>query len=589
MSKQFSFLVLRLALSVLCVLYFQATNGQDPKRQYKNAKDFFVNGKFNLAMEAFKPLLAYDKNNPYSEYASFYYAQAAMRQNYLAVAKDMLMQVKKLYPSWDQMNEVNFWLAKIYFDRGEYFQGMHILKEVKLEDFIDIQENAKMKRYYLTRIKDPEILRMMWEEYPDDAVVGNCLAWAISRQNFSEQDKVLLDSAINRFKLPREQFANASSSQPVFKEQYSVSVLFPFLTSSLEPSPNKKQNQLVLDLYEGMRIANDTLRKRGTHINLLAYDTERNPSELGQSKTVMKKLLDTEELKNTDLIIGPLFPEETRMVQEFSEHYQINMINPVSYNLDYVGQNPFALLFQPSLETMGTKSAELLGSRIKNKNCIVMYGDKLKDSVMAASFSNRAKEAGLNVVWSEEFSKETAVRIISILATPTEFDEFKNPKQFKLKLDSIGSIFVASDDPLIYTKVISSVEARGDSVVIVGSETWLDNTSVDLTKYERLHVMLAAPTYTPLRQSPYLDFRKSFIRTHGSFPPQYMNYSKLGYDFMMLVGNVLKKYGVYFQEDLIRDGLFPGCLTKGYRLSARRDNQEVPFIYFHNGELNSIE
>jgi TolA-binding protein len=47
---------------------------QDPKRQYKSAKEFYASGKYNLAMEMFKPLMTYDKNNPYTEYAAFYYA-----------------------------------------------------------------------------------------------------------------------------------------------------------------------------------------------------------------------------------------------------------------------------------------------------------------------------------------------------------------------------------------------------------------------------------------------------------------------------------------------------------------------------------
>src|SRR5262245_34090773 len=87
--------------------------GQDFKKQYKHAREFYNEGKYNLAMEAFKPLMVYDKNNPYPEYASFFYALSALNQNYHAVARDMLLQVKKLYPEWDQLNEVNYWLAKI--------------------------------------------------------------------------------------------------------------------------------------------------------------------------------------------------------------------------------------------------------------------------------------------------------------------------------------------------------------------------------------------------------------------------------------------------------------------------------------------
>ncbi len=578
----------RIAFCALSLFAFQVAGAQDPKHQYKNASEFFSEGKYDLAMETFKPLLAYDKDNPYSEYASFYYAMAALRQNYFAVAKDMLLQIKKTYPEWDQLNEVNYWLAKIYFDQREYFQGMHVLREVKQEDYLEMQEIAKFKRHYLTRITDPEILRMMWEEYPLDVEVGYALALAISQQTPVIQDKVLLDSVIKTFSLPREQFVTAASL-PVLKDFYNVSVLFPFLTSTLDPSPAKKQNQVMLDLYEGMRIANDTLRKQGIRINLLAYDTEGNPNDTERGQEVLKRLLETEELKNTDLIVGPFFRNEARIVQAFSEKNQTNIIHPVSSYSEFVGQNPYAFLFQPSFETIGTKSAELLAGRIRNKNCMVMYGDTPKDSVMAINFANRATELGFTVVWSEEFHKETAARIISILASPTEFDEFKNPIQFKLKLDSIGSIFVASDDPLIYTKVISSVESRGDSVIVIGSESWLDNTSVDLTKYERLHVMFAAPNYTPLRQPKFVAFRKSFMKSHGSFPSEYRNYNKYGYDFMMFIGMALKKYGVYFQEGLSKDGLMPGFLTRGYKLSARHDNEELPFIYFRNGELVPVE
>ena len=78
-----------------------------------------------------------------------------------------------------------------------------------------------------------------------------------------------------------------------------------------------------------------------------------------------------------------------------------------------------------------------------------------------------------------------------------------------------------------------------------------------------LHVMLMAPNYTPLRQPAFIDFKKKYINTHGWFPPEYMNYTKLGYDFMIIVGQALKKYGVYFQEGMIRDGLLPGRLSRG--------------------------
>lgn len=573
----------------LLALFSFASSAQDFKRQYKNARDFFQEGKYNLAMEAFKPLMVYDKNNPYTEYASFFYAMSALRQNYSAVARDMLLQIKRLYPAWDQMNEVNYWLARIYFDKGEYFQGMRLLTEVKQEDFLEQQEVARIKRYYLMRITDPEVLRMMWEEYPDDVEVAKPLARSIALQPNPLQDQALLDSVINRFSLPRDNYIGLNGPKPVFRDTYTVSVLFPFLAATLDATPNRKPNQLILDLYEGMRMAADTLFRQGINIRLLAYDTERSPAEPERGQLAIRKLLETEELKNTDLIVGPIFREELKPVQEFSEKNWINMINPVSNNSEFIGRNPYGLLFQPSLETLGSRSADLLASRARNKNCMILYGDTPRDSVLATNFYNRAREQGLNVVWSEKFRRETAERILSILAKPTEYDEFKNPIQFSMKLDSIGSIFVASDNPLVYTKVISSVEARGDSILIVGSESWLDNPSVDLAKYEKLHIMFAAPNYTSFTDPAFLNFRKAYIRSHGAFPPEYMNYTKVGFEFMMIIGRALKAHGVYFQDGLQSAGPLSGYLTRKFHFSPMRDNMGFPFIYFHRGDLVPVE
>src|SRR3989337_197701 len=102
---------------VLLVFFSLAVWGQvDYPKQYQNAKDFFRQGKYNLAMESFKPLIAYDQKNQYSPYASFYYALAAYKQGYKAVAKDMLLQIRSVHAKWDKIEDVNLWLANIYLE-----------------------------------------------------------------------------------------------------------------------------------------------------------------------------------------------------------------------------------------------------------------------------------------------------------------------------------------------------------------------------------------------------------------------------------------------------------------------------------------
>ncbi len=564
----------------LCLILLSTSSFcQDFRSKYREAKELFATGEYTRAMEAFKPLIAYDQENPYPEYASYYYGLSAYKSGFATVAKDIFLQIRKLYPAWEQIDEVNYLLAKVYFDQREYFQGLLILKGIKTQSVAD--DIPAMKRHYLEQITDAETLKMVMEEYPDDVEAGRALVKAISLQPLPEQDMPMFDSLILKFGFKREDFITDHALISRKKERYAVSLLLPFLSGTLDPSPMKKRNQFVLDLYEGMKMAVDTLGKQGTHIDLYAYDTER-------SAEVTKKLLEIEELKSSDLLVGPLFQEESKPVLDFSEKNKINVINPVTNNSEFLGENPFALLYQPTHETLGTKSAEMIGSRVKNKNCMVYYGDNPKDSVKAFSFIRKAIELGIKIVWVEEIRKETSGKIFEALATPTEHDEFKNPTQFTLKLDSIGSIFVASDNPVIYSKAISAVETRGDSILIVGNENWIaeEISSVDYTIYDRLQIMLEAPNFTPAHDRVYTDFKRKYFRKHGVIPS---GYAHLGYNFMQFVGQALQRYGVYFQSGLAQENETPQPYKPAYDYRNSRDNQRVPFISFRSGELVLVD
>jgi hypothetical protein len=553
---------------------------QSFQQKYGYAKTLFKEGKYNLAQEAFKELIPYQEGNPFSRYASFYYALSAYHQGYRAVARDMFLQIKSLYPQWNQIDEVNLWLARIYFDEKNYFQGLQALGEIKSNKL----QNARdaLKQQALAGVQELHIAKSLHEKYPDDEAIARTLA-RLLRNSKAADDQALLTRLIDKFHWKKAEFIE-EAPPTVKKKVYTVAVLFPFLTSTLEPTPLRKRNQFVLDLYEGIKLAVDSLAKTGINISLRAYDTERNPA-------VIQELLNKEELKAVDLIIGPLFPEENKPVAEFSRKNRINQFNPVTMNYDAVNDNPYGFLFQPSLEVIGQASAEFLNKYSRNKKCMVFMGDTKRDSTLAANFLKKARETNLRILQIEHFTRAESNRIMSILATPTEFDEFKYPKQFTLPKDSLGCIFVASDDPLIYTKVISSVETRKDSVTILGSESWLDQTSVDFEKYQQLGTVFFAPNFVPAFSDAVQNFQHRFMRIHGrpSAATQYTDYARIGYEFMMFVGQLLHQSGVYFQHSLQdapaktifgRDVIYSG---------SHRSNNVVPFVRFRNGELIKIE
>ena len=544
----------------------------DYTKQYQNAKELFRQGKYSLAMETFKPLIAYDQKNQYSAYASFYYALAAHRQGYNAVAKDMLLQIKKVHAKWDRMEEVNLWLGKVYLDDKDYFQGIKILNAIpdkKMESTI-----RGIKEESVSAISDVETLTMMHEEFPKDEIIAKYLAQHLAKNISDEENKKSLESLIDKFNFDRGNFI-PEAPKTFHKDRYAVALMLPFMVDQLDASPGKKRNQIVLDFYEGLKLALDTLNEKGPQIAVRAYDTENG-------NDYIKRTLQTEELKNTDLIISPFNAD----VQEFSLTNQVNVVNPFSNNSDQIGSNPYAFLFQPSSETLGRKAAEYVSERARKKSCIVLSGTNKKDSVLAANFTQKANELGIQIVANRSFPKEDAADIMKLLATPTEFDEFKYPSQFTIEKDSIGSIFVATDDPLIYTKVISAIETRGDSILVIGSENWIDDTAVAFEKFQTLGVRFTAPNFVSLTDPARRAFVSRYLRAYGKVPS---NLSQLGYEMMLFFGNQLKTNGVYFQDALNKSEVIPGHLFQGFRYQDNRDNQMVPFVRFRDGILTLVE
>jgi hypothetical protein len=565
-------------VSVLFSLIFcLATMAQgDLAKQYFNAKTLFREGKYNLAMESFKPLMPFQRGNPFSEYASFYYAMSAYNLGYQALAKTSFNEILTLYPNWDKADEVRYWIGKINVESKEVFQGFKVLSAIKDPGLSIAVESLKAQA--VSTISETETLKSLLTDYPADKGIATHLAAVLSKHLEVEGNKQYLETLIESYGLQRSDFI-PEAPKTYYKDVYAVSVILPFMANTLDPSPTPKRNQSVLDLYEGMKLAVDTLSKQGIKISLRAYDTQRNVDKI-------RRVLATEELKNTDLIIGPYFQEETKALADFSLVNKINILNPLHNNSELIALNPYSLLYQPTLEVLGHKSGAFLSGYVSRKNCLVFYGTSKRDSVLAANFIAAATAGGLNIVGTHRLPREASQSVLNILATPTEYDEFRYPKEFTLKKDSIGSIYVASDDALIYAKVISSIETRGDNIVVLGSESWLDQHAIALEKFQNLPIVLASPNFSASEKPTVKAFIRKYVRMHGRVPS---NYSAIGYELMLFAGNQLKKNGVYFQKGLMDSGIVPGFMTEGFDFYSGASNARVPFIRFETGKMTVLE
>ena len=552
------------------LLCFNSIFAQGSKQQqYLNAKALFNDESYSLAMEVFKPLMVEEANNPFVQYASFYYAISAYNQGYAPMAKTAFLQIREKHPKWSKINEVNYWLGKIYLESKEYNQGITALNAIN--DKAYNKDVYNLKYHYLDQVEVIDNLEQLYQNHPKDEVLAEVLAKKIAAQPLVSQDKELLSELIDKFDLNKDDFNIVRVERSVHKDKYRVAVLFPFLMNRLEANERPKVNQLVLDLYEGMRLAMDTLKQQGVNVELYAYDTKR-------SKEATQRILEKDELKSMDLIIGPLFSGPRELVQDFSFKNKINMINPLSSDGEAIGQNPYSFLLSPSDETVGKKTADYVAQHAFNKTGIIFYGESAGDSIVANAYKKEIEAEGFNIISSRMIEKENSRSILDMLVNSGKIGGPDDEAlRLKIKKGSLGHIFVVSKDELIYTKVISAVQTRGDSVLVVGSADWLELSVVGYDVYQKLGAALYAPLYMPTDNPAYEAFRKKYITKHKVAPT---NYSAIGYDMMLFMGRSLDEHGKYFQLGWEKDKFIPGYLTPGYSYQSSQDNALVPILNF---------
>jgi len=535
--------------------------------QFSKGKQLFLQGQYEQAIEYFRPLSRTSQGNPYVEYASFYFGLSAFNEGQYDLAKNMFLQIRSKFPRWQKMAEVNYWLSSTYFELGEYHQALTLLQNMQNDQQVSKQMKQDIeitKAHYFAK-SNIEQLQKLLANYPNDKTIATQLVKKIAGRLYDADQQILMDSLVEVFNIDMATLGVATQESSVKKEVYNVAVLLPFLYDQLNPETPQQGNQFIIDLYKGMKMAVQDLRSEGIAVQLHAYDTERS-----QSKT--KDLLQQQEMSQMDVLIGPLYPGPYQEASKFAMENQKYLFNPLSSNPAAIGDNPFAYLMKPSLITEGKIAAQFAIDSLKKNQAVVITGESGRDSLRVSSFISVFEESGeRNVVILEEenFNRERIEELVEML---NEFGE-----------DNL--LYVASDDELIISNTISAVVMAENKIPIIGSEEWLDASSITFDQLENFEEYLIAPGYINPENEAYKDFKEQYRRTYFDIPNKY---TFAGYDLMMYIGNMLNKYGVYFQEFYTNQKVVNSLLYAGYNYGSANDNQLVPIIKYEEGQLRLV-
>ncbi len=476
------------------------------------------------------------------------------------------------YREWKHYPDVLYWLIYINFDIGNYLKATTILNEVlgikniyKIYDTENIRlrrvpkplyetlvQLIKLKEYYLTKIETLFWLEKILDKYPNDRLTKEILEKRIARDPKIDLENLWTKKVIDKFNLNVHKYSINSFLHSQKKRVYNVAVLLPFFLNKIDSKKDK--SSFIFNLYKGINLAKEVLCKEGKQINIYSYDTKKDLN-------CLKEILNLEELKNMDFIIGPLFPKLVRYTANFAKKYQINMLNPLSYNDDMSKDNPFFYLFMPSNETQALKAAEYVAMSYnkdyaKNdihgnpKEIAVIYDNKIDSKRRAEAFKKYIKiYTNVDIKIYMGLGDWQAAKLLS------SFRKINNKKdktskhireeEKKRKLfNNVKYLYVASNDSLVFGSIFAIIEMLKLNPTIIGHKKWIEAKTFDIEEFQRKNIVMVDPEYIDFESDALRKVRIKYYNRYNEIPDMF---SYIGYDSMYFFGNMLHRYGTYFQ------------------------------------------
>ncbi len=621
-----SFVLNRLSSFILVLIFPLVLMGQSVQEEYLEAKRLFTAKQYLSAKAAFANLAR--SNTSFAPYASFYYGLSAFESGDEKVAIDQWKQLLNQFPTFDQKPEVLYWLAYANFSSGKTSEGISYARQYSTAT--QKTEEGKLLISSFIESVSMDSLTQVILKHPEDKLLAEIYVTRSMDMPYSERDFGLIDSLRSLHNLDIAKISDINLPI-VKKDQYQVAALLPFMYESLDNPGRILQNNLVTDLYQGMMMATEDLKREGKNIQLVPYDTRR-------STEVTQKILNTRNFEQSDLIVGPLYSGPVKAVQDYSLEHMVNMINPISTTSEIIGRNPYSFLLKPTTETMALALADqAIHEMDSNKHVMIFYEQNEKDSLLASIYRHKLENAGYNIVWMTPINLEntktiqdslTAEHVVyltedeadSIMLLPGRIvenrrirdDELKqiwkdagDPEGFSLPIsyddnrkeivfyeevlnmakDSIGHFLVATHKSVFSNNLISVVQARKDSTRIYTYADWLDYTMADYNQFERLGITMVDPDYIDKSRYSFVDVSNRLSDRYKTLPSEY---HYMGYELIWFVGQHMNAFGKYFQTGL-RGGKFTkGKIFEGMSYGLANDNQVVPILRFKDTELEVV-
>jgi LysM repeat protein/ABC-type branched-subunit amino acid transport system substrate-binding protein len=346
---------------------------------------------------------------------------------------------------------------------------------------------------------------------------------------------------INEKDIPKEQEPDARKVNAMLQAKREIKLVNAPKVALLLPYNAANRNAAntagshIIEYYEGLLLAVDSLRNMGYSTELFVYD-------IGDDTSVLRKVLreDEEKLKDVNLIIGGVSNEQIKMIADFAQKNKTKYVIPFTSRNDEVLSN--AYIFQ-----INTPQNLLYANAIyAGANLFAKYNILFLDT----------KDEGSQTEFIGEFKKDLKERNISYRDAVYDASNFPESIETTLSTDKPNVIIPVSRslDALMKIKTVlrSIAETKPEyKINLFGYPIWQTYVKDCLEDFHALDTYIYSLFYADNMNPSVKIFYEKYKNWFSKNPMSTFNkYEMLGFDTGMYFFGALHHYGANFENNL---------------------------------------
>lgn len=348
-----------------------------------------------------------------------------------------------------------------------------------------------------------------------------------------------------------------------------TAIILPFLDVS------KNEAARMVEYYEGFLMAVDSLKRNGVSIDLYTYNS-------GPENASLNGILSRKEMKEMDIIFGPLHQQHIKPLADFAQKNDIRLVIPFTSKDNSVFRNPSIYQINTPQSYLYSEVYDHFVRQFPNANVIFI-------------------EASTGAKDKAEFIKglKDELKNRSIPTKSLKEDATAESMKAVLRNDRENIFIPTSGNNVTLIKILPQltllVRDNPDSTIhLFGYPEWQTYTKDHLEAFFELDTYFYSSFYTNNLLPAAINFTRNYRRWYGKdMDERYPKYGMLGFDTGYFFLKGLSKYGSELEKNMHRMDLVP--IQTGFKFQRVNNwggliNKKVFFVRFtKNYELIKLD